>query len=149
MGEGGKQAGGGQQQEERRKLVKAGVEKGDLVREQQAAPDYFWFHRWRPLFLVCRPAATSTLSSPGQKFTVAEFEARKKRRVGALRPKVKTRGGRFRRFRRILERTPFGETNSVESRNFRRIRVEHGTMNSMAGMLLFEIGSRVSLFEKF
>lgn len=89
-GDGGKQAGGGQQQEERRKLVKAGAEKGDLVREQQAAPDYFWFHRWRPLFLVCRPAAASTLfSSPGQKFTVAEFEARKK--LAALWPKVETR----------------------------------------------------------
>lgn len=69
------------------------VEEGDLVREQQAAPDYFWFRRWRPLFLVCRPAATSTLSSPGQKLTVAEFEARKKRRLGAP-PKVKTRDGR-------------------------------------------------------
>lgn len=121
MGEGGKQAGGGQQQEERRKLVKAGVEKGDLVREQQAAPDYFWFHRWRPLFLVCRPAATSTLSSPGQKFTVAEFEARKKRRVGALRPKVKTRGGRFRRFRRILELTP------RRTRSSRAIFVEYAS----------------------
>lgn len=127
MGEGGKQAGGGQQQEERRKLVKAGVEKGDLVREQQAAPDYFWFHRWRPLFLVCRPAATSTLSSPGQKFTVAESKRAKSGGSVHFGRKLKrvADGRRFRRFRRILELTPFAETNSVESRNFRRIRVEH------------------------
>lgn len=141
-GDGGKQAGGGQQQEERRKLVKAGAEKGDLVREQQAAPDYFWFHRWRPLFLVCRPAAASTLfSSPGQKFIRGRVRSAQKARC-TLAESWNT--WRFRRFRRILQLTSFTETNSGRVEQF-----SSNTASSTLECYRSKLGLRIFALEKF